>query len=199
MLINLCLAFLALAPAAAVQGPPPTTVPGIITCEPTLAGVIGCPCGNNPSGAGRGCNNSLNTGGAALTATGMNSLSADSVQFNCTGIGTKTVSCSGSNTNVLCRLYEGSTPISLGAWWGDGVICTGGPFYILNQALSVSGTYHWPIPGTTGVSSKAISLGDPIVVGSTRWYFVAYRDMCASFCPGSVRQKSNSYTIIWGP
>jgi hypothetical protein len=171
----------------------------IVSCEPGTSGVINCPCSNPPSGLGRGCNNSLNTGGAALSATGTPLLSADNIQFNCTGIGTATASCSGSNTNILCRLYEGTNPVVAGAVWGDGVICCSGPFYILNQALSTAGVFHWPVPGTTGVSTQAISLGDPLVVGATRFYFVAYRDMCASFCPGSVRQKSNSWTLTWGP
>ena len=171
----------------------------IISCEPGTSGVIGCPCANPPSGLGRGCNNSLNTGGAALTATGTPLLSADNIQFNCTNIGTATATCSGSNTNVLCRLYEGTNPIVAGVTWGDGVLCCSGPFYILHQGLSTAGVFHWPIPGTTGVSTQAISLGDPLVVGATRHYFVAYRDMCASFCPGSIRQKSNSWSLTWGP
>ncbi len=178
---------------------PPTTIPGIVVCEPGQSGVIVCPCGNTPSGLGRGCNNSLNTGGAMLTATGINSLSADSVQLNCTGIGTATASCSGSNTNIISVLFEGSTPIPNGIAWGDGVLCCGGPFFLLNAQIAAAGTYHFPIPGTTGLHQAAISAGDPLVVGSTRWYFVAYRDTCPSFCPTSVRQKSNSYMITWGP
>jgi hypothetical protein len=57
----------------------------------------------------------------------------------------------------------------------------------------------FPVPGTTGVSMTAISLGDPIVVGSTRCYFVAYRDACPTFCTPSPRQKTNSYQLTWGP
>lgn len=170
-----------------------------ISCQPGTSGVITCPCANNPSGPGRGCNNSLNTGGAALSATGSPSLSADNIQFNCTGIGTATPSCSGTNVNVISLLYEGTTPISAGVAWGDGVICTGGPFYLLNAQVSNGGIYHWPVPGTTGVSAMAISLGDPLSSGQTRHYFVAYRDSCPSFCTSSLRQKSNSWSLTWTP
>ncbi|MBK7642164.1 MAG: hypothetical protein IPJ19_03810 [Planctomycetes bacterium] len=162
--------------------------------------MIACPCGNVPvPTTGRGCNNSLNTGGASLTATGINSLSSDSVQLNCTGIGTATASCSGSNTSVLSVLYEGSTPIVTGIPWGDGVLCCNGPFYVLNFQAAQAGVYHFPLPGTTGLSQSAISQGDPLSAGMTRWYFVAYRDSCPSFCPSSVRAKSNSYEITWTP
>ena len=170
-----------------------------VSCQPGTSGVITCPCSNNPSGLGRGCNNSLNTGGAALSATGTPSLSADNIQFNCTGIGTTTASCSGSNTNIISVLYEGSAPIATGVVWGDGVLCCSGPFYLLNAQISTAGVFHWPVPGTTGVSAKAISLGDPLVVGATRFYFVAYRDSCPLFCTSSVRQKSNSWTLTWLP
>ena len=170
-----------------------------VTCEPGQAGVVLCPCGNTPSGLGRGCNNSMNTGGASLTATGTASLSADNVQFNCTNIGTMGPSCSSANNSIASLLYEGTGSISTGVVWGDGVLCTSGPYYLLNVQLSNGGIYHWPVPGTTGVSAAAIAAGDPLVSGSTRYYFVAYRDSCPSFCTPAVRQKSNSYKFTWGP
>lgn len=171
---------------------------GTVVCVPGTSGVINCPCSNN-GGPGAGCNNSLNTGGAALTATGVNSLSNDSVQLNCTGIGTSGVTCNGSNTNLVSILYEGSTPVPNGIVWGDGVMCCGGPFYLLNAQVAQAGTYHFPLPGTTGLHQAAISAGDPLSAGMTRWYFVVYRDSCPSFCTPSPRQKSNSYQITWTP
>lgn len=173
---------------------------GIPTCIPGTGGVVNCPC-SNPGGPGAGCNNSLATGGALLTATGpgSNSLSADSVQLNVTGIGSATNTCSGSNLNVLCALYEGGTPILGGMLWNDGVLCTGAPIYLLNFQNSVGGVYHYPVPGTTGLSQTCIAAGDPLVVGSQRWYFVAYRDVCPTFCTPGLRNKSNSYQITWGP
>ena len=176
----------------------PARAQGTIVCVSGQFGVISCPCSNQPVG-NAGCNNSLNTGGAALTATGVNSLSNDSVQLNCTGIGTSGVNCNANNTNIICKLYEGVTPITNGVTWGDGVLCTGGPYYLLNAQISQSGVFHFPPPGTTGLSQAAIAAGDPLVAGLTRWYYVVYRDSCPSFCTGSLRQKSNSYQITWTP
>src|SRR6185295_3131091 len=45
--------------------------PGDSLCDPGVGGVIGCPCANPPAGSGLGCNNSSNTGGARLAATGI--------------------------------------------------------------------------------------------------------------------------------
>lgn len=171
---------------------------GTVVCVPGTGGVINCPCSNNGS-PGAGCNNSLNTGGAALTATGVNSLSNDSVQLNCTGIGNAGTSCSGNNINIISALWEGATPVASGVVWGDGVMCTGAPFYFLTAQITQAGVFHFPIPGTTGLSQAAISAGDPLAAGQTRWYYVVYRDSCPSFCTPSLRQKSNSYRITWTP
>src|SRR5260221_119014 len=50
-------------------------------CDPGVGGVIACPCGNPPSGSGRGCDNSAATGGANLSASGIAYLSMDSLVF----------------------------------------------------------------------------------------------------------------------
>jgi hypothetical protein len=176
----------------------PARAQGIVTCVSGQSGVINCPCSNQPVG-NAGCNNSLNTGGAALTATGVNSLSNDSVQLNCTGIGTSGVNCNGSNMNIVSVLYEGASPFPTGTNFGDGVLCCGGPIYLLNVQLASAGVYHFPLPGTSGLHQAAIAAGDPLLANQTRWYFVAYRDSCPSFCTPSLRQKSNSYQITWQP
>jgi hypothetical protein len=179
------------------QAPP--VPPGIITCQPGTSGVVACPCTNPPSGLGRGCDNSLHTGGGALNATGMASLSSDNILFQAAFMGSTGASCSNPTTNVACVLYEGTLPNPTGAVWGDGVLCCGGSFYPLSIQLSNGGMMTFPVPGTTGVSMTAIALGDPLVVGSTRCYFVAYRDACPTFCTPSPRQKTNSYQLTWGP
>jgi hypothetical protein len=179
------------------QSPPPPA-PGTITCEPGTSGVILCPCGNNPSGPGRGCNNSLNTGGAALNATGMASLSSDNVLFQAAFIGSTGATCSNPTTNIVSVLYEGTLPIT-SVPWGDGVLCCGGTYYPLSVQVTNGGMMTFPVPGTTGVSMTAIAMGDALVVGSTRCYFVAYRDACPTFCTPSPRQKTNSYQLTWGP
>jgi hypothetical protein len=177
-------ATIAIENTSVAQAPP--VPPGIITCEPGTTGVIPCPCGNNPSGLGRGCNN------------GMASLGNDNVLFQAAFIGSTGSTCSNPTTNVVSVLYEGTLPIT-SVPWGDGVLCCGGSYYPLSIQVTNGGMMTFPVPGTTGVSMTAIALGDPLVVGSTRCYFVAYRDACPTFCTPSPRQKTNSYQLTWGP
>jgi hypothetical protein len=172
--------------------------PGTITCEPGVGGVINCPCANNPFGPGRGCDNSMSTGGGRLNATGTASLSSDNVLFQSSFIGTTGPTCSNPTGSVLSVLYEGTASIT-SVVWGDGVLCCGGTYYPLSVQMTNGGVLFFPVPGTTGVSMTAIALGDPLAVGSTRCYFVAYRDACPSFCTPSLRQKTNSYQLTWGP
>jgi len=101
-------------------------------------------------------------------------------------------------TNIVSVLYEGTLPIT-SVPWGDGVLCCGGTYYPLSVQVTNGGMMTFPVPGTTGVSMTAIAMGDALVVGSTRCYFVAYRDACPTFCTPSPRQKTNSYQLTWGP
>lgn len=173
--------------------------PGVVSCQPGTGGVILCPCGNNPSGLGRGCDNSMGTGGAGLVATGNASLSADTVLFLASHIGTLGPTCGVPNQNVLCSLYCGQSSLPGGVVWGDGVLCCGGNYFMLAIGQSLNGDFVWPPAGPTTVSSMELGLGDPLVVGATRCYFVAYRDACPSFCTSGLRQKTNSYRIVWLP
>jgi hypothetical protein len=169
-----------------------------ISCEPGVGGVVSCPCANPPSGPGRGCDNSLGTGGARLLVTGTPSLSSDNILMQASFIGEKGPTCSATNVNVLTVFYEGTVPTT-SVVWGDGVLCCGGTFYALSVQTSNGGLANFPVPGTTGVSQTAISLGDLLVSGSTRCYFVAYRDACPTFCTPSFRQKTNSWQLTWTP
>ena len=190
--------FLAVLAAIAIENVSPAQSPGMITCEPGVGGVINCPCANNPSGLGRGCDNSLHTGGASLNATGTASLSADNVLFHVQFVGSTGPACSGSNVNILTLIYEGTITIT-SVPWGDGVLCCGGSYFLLNSQVTNGGMLFFPVPGTTGVSMAAIAAGDALAVGSTRCYFAAYRDACPTFCTPSQRQKTNSYQMTWGP
>jgi hypothetical protein len=169
-----------------------------IACEPGVGGVITCPCGNAPSSLGRGCNNSMNTGGARLLVTGTPSLSSDNILMQASFIGQTGPACNNPTTNVLTVLYEGTVPIA-SIPWGDGVLCCGGTFYALSAQISNGGLATYPVPGTTGISQTAIALGDLLVSGSTRCYFFAYRDACTTFCTPSFRQKTNSWQLTWTP
>jgi len=171
-----------------------------VFCEPGTGGVINCPCGNNPSGLIRGCNNSLNTGGARMAAGGNPSVSNDQLAISSLDFGTSGPTCSATIVNPLCVLYQGNTTIAGGIPFGDGVICCGGNVLLLNAKPATNGTYRYPEFMTDpSISALSASLGDPLSAGFVRCYFVAYRDSCPSFCVPSLRQKSNSWLVTWVP
>jgi hypothetical protein len=170
-----------------------------ISCEPGVGLVPVCPCGNNPSSLGRGCNNSGNTGGARLLVTGTPSLSSDNTLFQTFFIGSNGPSCTTFTNNLLSVLYTGTAPMTGGIPWNDGVLCCGGSLFVLNAQVSNGGMTVFPVPGTTGTSAQHAAVGDPLTAGMTRCYFVAYRDVCPTFCSPGFRQKTNSWTLTWTP
>lgn len=171
-----------------------------VACEPGVSGVMTCPCSNNPSGLIRGCNNSLNTGGARMVAAGNPSISNDMLNISSLDFGSSGPTCSGIVLNPLCALYQGTTSIAGGLPFGDGVICCGGNVIFMNAKPATNGTYRYPeAPTDPTISALSASLGDPLSSGSVRCYFVGYRDNCPSFCTPSFRQKSNSWIVTWVP
>jgi hypothetical protein len=171
-----------------------------VFCEPGVSGVMVCPCANNPSGPIRGCDNSLGTGGAGMIGIGTASISADTFGVTSIGFGTSGPACSGTIVNPLCAFYQGNTVIGGGAPFGDGVICCGGSVLLINAKPATNGTFRYPEAATDpSISSISASLGDVLSAGSTRCYFVGYRDSCPSFCTPSLRNKTNSFLVTWLP
>ena len=149
--------------------------PMVSLCDPGQAGVLACPCANPPAGSARGCDNSAFTGGAQLSASGLPSLSADSLQFTTTG----------EKPTAGSVLLQGTTSIS-GAVFGQGVRCVGGTLKRLYLANAVGGSIHVPAPGSPSVSARSAALGDTIPSGGTRTYAVYYRDpVVLGGCPAT--------------
>ena len=172
---------------------------GTVFCEPGIATTPPCPCANAPSGPGRGCNNSLNTGGASLIGGGNASLSGDSFTVFAASIGSSGPSCSAVVTNPLSVFYQANT-LTAPSFFGDGVLCSGGLVLLINAKPATAGTYQYPqLTSDPSISARSASLGDLLVVGATRYYFVAYRDSCPTFCTSSARNKTNSYMVTWLP
>lgn len=166
---------------------------GLPICEPGIGGVQACPCGNAPSGPGRGCDNSLSTGGASLTGSGVAKLSADTLVMSAGNIGQAGVFCSGAVTNVTSILLQGSTQIAAGLPFGDGVRCLGGTLKRINTSPSVAGVYTYG----PGIAAQSAALGDTLSPGTTRYYLVYYRDACGSFCPTANFNASNGLKVLW--
>jgi Tol biopolymer transport system component len=154
-------------------------------------GTVGaCPCGNSGS-SGHGCQNSVGTGGAVLTGTGIPSLAADTVQLTSSGE-------LSSSTSIL---LQGPTAISP-AVYGDGLRCAGGSLKRLFMHSAVGGSLTVPQSADLSISARSAALGAPIPAGAARFYQMYYRDPSATFCPnppGNTYNMSNAVAIQWGP
>jgi hypothetical protein len=145
-------------------------------CDPGVGVVIGCPCSNAPSGAGRGCDNSASTGGAILSASGGTYLSSDSLTFT----------TSGEIPTAMSVLLQGTAVLPSGEVFGRGVRCAGGVIRKLFVKTASGGSITVPDfgGGDPSVSTRSASQGDVIQPGQSRWYLVRYRDPNAA-CPAS--------------
>lgn len=166
---------------------------GIIAlCDPGVSGVIACPCGNPPSGTGRGCDNSAATGGALISATGNGNLAADTLVF-----------ATGAQTaNGTTILLQGNALAGAGAGvvFGQGVRCVGGTLKRLYvKSPGGSGGITAPLAGDNSVSAQSALLGDAITPGSTRYYMAYYRDPIVSGgCAASATfNATNALSVAW--
>ena len=137
-------------------------------CHPGVAGVIGCPCANPPASPGRGCDNSSSTGGALLSASGATYLSSDGLVFT----------TSGETPTALSIVFQGNVTAESGIVYGQGVRCAAGALERLYSKTASGGGLTAPDfgAGDEAVSARSAAQGDRIAAGSSRWYFVAYRD-----------------------
>jgi hypothetical protein len=148
-------------------------LPPVTICEPGANGIIPCPCVNPPSGPGRGCNNSSGTGGATLTASGVASVSADTLVFTTTD----------EKPSALSIVLQGDEELASGTPYGDGVRCVGENLRRLYVKSAVSGTIIAPSGSDPSVTARSAALGHPILAGVERRYQVYYRDPLFFACP----------------
>jgi hypothetical protein len=135
-------------------------------CHPTFD-ASACPCGNPAGGFGRGCNNSQNTGGAELTMIGTSSLASDTLSL----FGTEVKS------NALSVFNQGNAVLASSLPFGQGVRCVGGSLKRLYTKTATStGLVLAPQSGDPSVHARSAALGDVITPGTTRAYYVYYRD-----------------------
>jgi Tol biopolymer transport system component len=137
-------------------------------CDPGVNNVIACPCGNQPSGSGRGCDNSSSTGGAFLSASGIAYLSMDGLVFT-TGDEKPTA------TSIL---LQGTATVPNGLVFGQGVRCAGGTLKRIYVKVAVNGSIIAPDlgAGDPTVSARSAQLGVAIQPGQPYYYLVYYRD-----------------------
>jgi hypothetical protein len=151
-------------------------MPGVSVCEPGSSGVSACPCGNPPSGGGSGCNNSSNTGGASLSATGVARITYDTVVFTTTR----------EKPTATSIVLQGDSASMSGFAFGQGVRCVGGALKRLYVKTAAAGSITAPEGTDPAVHVRSAALGDTITPGTHRYYGVYYRDpIVLGGCPAS--------------
>ncbi len=144
---------------------------------------MACPCGNSGF-PGRGCENSVGTGGALLAASGT------------TSPDTLVLSAAGMLPTANAIYLQGSTYLGGGVSFGDGVRCIGGQLLRLGLEHSVAGSSSYPGVGDLPVTARAAALGAPITPGSQRFYQTYYRDP-ANFACTATFNVTNGLVIDW--
>ena len=140
-------------------------------CTPGSGPTSACPCGNAPSGAQRGCDNSSGTGGGMLAGSGDPNL--DSV----------VLAASNMRPSATCVFLQGATSNPAGVSFGDGVRCAAGQLLRLAvRTTSASSASSFPVSGDPSIQTRCQTLGAPIAFGQTRAYQVYYRDPASFGC-----------------
>lgn len=167
------------------------TGPATYLCDPGTSPTQACPCSNPPSGAGRGCNNSSNTGGASITGAGTASVAASTVVFT----------TANEKPTALTILLQGTTVTTGGIVFGQGIRCASGVLKRLYQHNAVGGSITAPSGTDLDIPTRSSNLGDPILSGQHRYYLAYYRDAtvlggCSAF---STFNDTNTADVLWGP
>ena len=145
---------------------------------------VQCPCGNSGL-AGHGCGNSVNAGGALLSASGVASVSNDSLVLTSTGT---------PNSPTLFLQGIGAQNAGAGIVFGDGLLCPTAPIIRLGAKVAAGGSAQYPGFGDQSISVR----GQLPVIGGTRVYQTWYRDNSA-FCTASTYNVSNAISVLWMP
>jgi hypothetical protein len=160
-------------------------------CFPGQAGVLPCPCANPPAAIGRGCNNSAATGGAILSQAGMASIANDTVVFSTTG----------ERPTPLSIVWQSTTLAPAGIQFGQGVRCGTGTLKRLYTKVASGGSITAPQGGDLSVSARSAAANDPLSSGTTRYYFVSYRDpiLLGGCSPVFTFNATQTGAITWRP
>ena len=147
-----------------------------------------CPCANSGT-VGRGCANSLHPGGASLTATGVASVSLD------------TLVLSGSGTPNGPGLYfQGTTQLGAGSGttFGDGLRCVGGTIVRLGAVTAASNQSTYP-SGIAPPNGVPVSVKGFALPGDVRHYQLWYRDSDVAYCSSATFNLTNAASVTWSP
>jgi len=133
--------------------------------------------------SGAGCANRVFASGAKLEVTGVPSVTVDTLVLRVAGQ-------EPSNSGLY---FQGTTDLSPGLDWGDGLRCTGGAIRRL-QVRFADGA---------GASTTTIPIGvaGGVSAGDTRYYQLWYRTVVAPPCGAGVNDfnASNGVAVRWYP
>jgi hypothetical protein len=147
-----------------------------------------CPCGNAGL-PGRGCDNSMATGGARIQASGKASVSDDRL----------TLLVDGLTPAPSLIVFQGETDLAggRGVPFGDGLRCAGGEIWRLVIAFASNGvlTHGYGVPG-----DAPISIAGHVPPGGVhlRVYQAWYRNQ-ADFCTPAFFNLSSAVRVTWVP
>ncbi len=159
--------------------------PGLGYCFGDPGSGTPCPCSNDNDGSlpGAGCANGVFPSGAKLVGDGVASVTSDTLVL-------RTAYQEPNNSGLY---FQGTTDLSPGMVWGDGLRCTGGAIKRLQVRFA----------DTTGSSNTTIpiSVAGAVSAGDTRHYQLWYRTTANPPCGSGVNDfnSSNGYTITWAP
>ena len=146
-----------------------------------------CPCGNTGS-LGRGCENAQSTGGAALYAYGIASLSNDSLGLQADYLPPA--------TEIL--FFQGTlqwpAATGLGVQFGDGLRCVGGVITRLATKTAAGSATYSSCLGDTPVHTQ----GNVTTSGTTYYYQGWYRQ-AVMYCTGATFNLTNGVSVVWAP
>lgn len=168
----------------------PETGTYVSYCDAGVGGTLACPCGNPPSGAGKGCENSASTGGAVIAASGAASLGGDTLVFTTAG-----------EKPTAYSIVLQATAASSGSQFGQGVRCITGSLKRLYVKAASGGSITAPQGGDASVSARSAALGDAIASGTHRYYLVYYRDpVVLGGCAANLTfNATQSLDLLWQP
>ena len=155
-------------------------------CTPGAGPTIACPCGNVPTGANRGCENSSSSGGGTLDASG--NPDTDSVVLAAASL----------RPNATCVFLQGATSNPAGVAFGDGVRCASGQLLRLSVKTTSAGSAStFPVAGDPSIQTRCQTLGAPIWAGMTRAYQVYYRDPANFGCAAGTFNITSALQVQW--
>lgn len=144
-----------------------------------------CPC-QAVGAAGRGCPSSFNPNGASLSATGVASLSADTLSFAADGM-----------SLASATVFQGASfshEQSNSAISGDGFVCFRSPYVRIRTVPAPGGALVYPNSGLPAISTA----GGIQTPWTSRFYTVRYRN-AAAHCGPATFNVTNTLQVTWRP